>query len=138
MSKKWHDLQERIATSPSRSEPPRRDDQKPRSKRFLTPDDTAIIVERYETGNTTADIGRHYGMSKTRVATILREHGVVIRRKGMTADQAREAVELYAGGKSLAWIGDRLGVSHTTVAAALRTQGVRLRPRPGWGQNSQG
>jgi DNA invertase Pin-like site-specific DNA recombinase len=97
----------------------------------LKPEDTADIVARYQAGETTQQIGTHYGISKTRVATVLSEQGVPIRRQGLTDEQAREAVELYTAGKSLAWIGTRFGVSHTTIAAKLRQEGMQLRPRPG-------
>ncbi|MDM2496042.1 helix-turn-helix domain-containing protein [Mycobacteroides abscessus] len=90
-------------------------------------------MTRYEAGETTQRVGTRYGISKTRVATVLREQSVTIRRQGLTDEQAKEAVELYASGKSLAQIGARFGVSHTTVAAELRKQGVQLRSRPGWG-----
>jgi transcriptional regulator of aromatic amino acid metabolism len=86
----------------------------------------------YQAGETTQQIGTSYGISKTRVATILRKQGITIRRQGLTDEQAREAAALYATGKSLAWLGTRFGVSHTTIAAVLRQQGVELRPRPGW------
>jgi len=108
------------------------DVRKSRSKRFLNPEDIADIVDRYQAGETTQQIGTRYGISKTRVATVLREQGITIRRQGLTDGQAREATELYAAGKSLAWIGTRFGVSHTTIATELRKQGVQLRPRPGW------
>jgi transcriptional regulator of aromatic amino acid metabolism len=77
-------------------------------------------------------LGNRYGISKTRVASVLREQGVTIRRQGMSDEQVKEAATLYAAGKSLAWLGDRYGVSHATVATALRRQGLQLRPRPGW------
>ena len=109
------------------------DNPKSRTKRFLTTGDVTDIVARYQVGETTQEIGTHYGISKTRVATVLREQGVTIRRQGLTAEQAREAAELYVAGKSLSWLGARFGVSHTTIAAVLRQQGVQLRPRPGWG-----
>jgi DNA-directed RNA polymerase specialized sigma24 family protein len=83
-------------------------------------------------GDTTQQIGACYGISKTRVATILREQGITIRRQGLNDDQVREVAQLYATGKSLAWLGARFGVSHTTVATALRRQRIQLRPRPGW------
>ena len=85
-----------------------------------------------EAGETTQQVGTRYGISKTRVATILREQGVAIRRQGLTAKQVREAVVLYEAGKSLAQISARFGVSHTTIAAAFRRHGVQLKPRPGW------
>jgi hypothetical protein len=58
-------------------------------------------------------------------------HGVTIRRQGLSDEQVAEAATLYTAGKSLAWLGARYGVSHTTVAAALRRRGMTLRPRPG-------
>jgi DNA invertase Pin-like site-specific DNA recombinase len=55
----------------------------PRSKRFLTACDVAEIVQKYESGNTTQEIGARYGISKTSVATVLREQGITIRRQGL-------------------------------------------------------
>ena len=57
---------------------------------------------------------------QTRVATVLREQGIAIRRQGLTQEQVSEAAGLYAKGRSLAWLGARYNVSRTTVAAALR------------------
>lgn len=133
LSRKWSDLRERIGESLPR--PPRlyQDKPKTRSKRFLTAQDTADIVARYQAGETTQQVGTRYGISKTRVATILREQDVTIRRQGLSNEQAREAITLYEAGKSLGWIGARFGVSHTTIAAKLRQHGVQLRPRPGFG-----
>jgi transcriptional regulator of aromatic amino acid metabolism len=89
-------------------------------------------VHRHQVGETTQQIATRYGISKPRVATVLREQGVAIRRQGMNDEQVNEAATLYAAGKSLAWLGDRYDVSHTTVATALRRQGLHLRRRPGW------
>jgi uncharacterized protein (DUF433 family) len=132
MSKRWHDLRERIIESSPRPHPLYQDRPKPRSKRVLNPRDLTDIVARYQAGNTTQQIGTHYGISKTRVATVLREQGATIRRQGLSDEQVRDAARLYAQGASLAQIGTRFDVSHTTVAAALRRQGIKLRPRPGW------
>jgi hypothetical protein len=131
LSRKWSDLRKRIEESVPRPPQLYQDRPKIRLKRFLKPEDTAGIVARYQAGETTQQIGTHYGISKTRVSTVLREQGVTIRRQGLTDEQAREAVELYTAGKSLAWIGTRFGVSHTTIAAKLRQQCIQLRPRPG-------
>jgi len=103
-----------------------------RSKRFLKPDDIADISRRYEAGETTQHIGTHYGISKIRVATVLREQGVKLRRQGLTTEQISEAAEYYKAGKSLSWLAARYDVSPMTVSTALRGQGVQLRPRPGW------
>lgn len=88
-------------------------------------------MHRYEAGETTQQIGNRYGISKTRVANVLREQGVAIRRQGLNDEQVGEASMLYAAGRSLAWLGARYGVSHTTVAMALRRRGFQMRRRPG-------
>jgi hypothetical protein len=132
LCKKWAELRKHITESPARPPLSRQDSPKPRSKRFLTAEDITDVVHRYEAGESTQQVGNHYGISKTRVATILREQGVAIRRLGLPAEDVMEAATLYATGKSLAQIGARYGVSHTTVATAFRRQGFQLRPRPGW------
>lgn len=129
---KFADLRKRVNESPSRPPLLRHDGSSSRSKRFLTADDVANIVQKYESGDTTQQIGTCCGVSKTRVATVLREQGITIRRQGLTSEQVSEAAKLYAAGHSLALLGARYGVSHTTVATALRRQGIQLRPRPGW------
>jgi hypothetical protein len=130
LCQKWAELRKYVSESPRR---PAFGHTPPRSKRFLVPTDIHDIVHRYDdAGETTAQIAAHYGISKTRVALVLREQDVMIRRQGLTEEQLTEAAELYAAGRSLAWLGARYGVSHTTVAAALRRQGIQLRPRPGW------
>ena|SRR5215213_2227753 len=132
MSRKWSDLRKRIDESSPR--PPLRHQDKPktRSKRFLSDQDISNIVAEYQAGATTQQVGTHYGISKTRVATVLREQGIAIRRQGLSDEQATEAATLYTTGKSLAWLAARFCVAHTTIAVALRRQGVALRPRPGW------
>jgi hypothetical protein len=101
-------------------------------KRFLNAQDLTDIAARYESGETTQQVGTRYCISKSRVTNILREQGVTIRRQGLNDERIREAATLYAAGRSLAWLGARYGVSHTTVAVALRRQGMQLRPRPRW------
>jgi hypothetical protein len=136
LCKKWAELRKRIDESPARPPLSRRDVPKPRSKRFLTTEDVADIVRRYEVCETTQQVGERYGISKTRVANVLREQGVAIRRQGLNDRQVSEAAMLYAAGRSLAWLGARYDVSHTTVATALRRRGFQLRRRPGWSRSS--
>jgi Mor family transcriptional regulator len=133
LCKKWADLRKRLNESPAQPPLSHQDVPKPRSKRFLTAQDATEIVQRYEAGETTQQVGNHYGISKTRVATILRKQGIAIRRQGLSDEQVTEAAKFYAAGRSLAWIGARYDVSHTTVATALRRKSIQLRTRPGWG-----
>jgi hypothetical protein len=94
--------------------------------------DVIDIAQLYQAGETTQRIVTSFGISKTRVATVLREEGITIRRHGLNDGQVNEAATFYVAGKSLAWLGARYGVSHTTIANALRRQGIELRSRPGW------
>lgn len=132
LCKSWAGLRKSINESLPRPPLSQPNGPKPRAKRFLTADAVTDIVRRYEGGETTQHVGKRYGISKTRVASILTYHGVPIRRQGLNEEQVNEAARLYIAGKSLAWIGAVYGVSHTTVAAALRRKDVELRPRPGW------
>jgi hypothetical protein len=132
LREKYTDLRKRVLEAPPR--PPLLRSQAPpaRTKRFLTESDATDIAQRYEAGETTRQIGTRHAISKTRVATVLREQGITIRRQGLTDEQVAEAAMLYVKGKSLSWLGIRFNVSHTTVATALRRQGIQPRPRPGW------
>ena len=132
LCKNWADLRKSIDESSPRPLLSLPNGPKPRAKRFLTADAVTDIVRRYEGGETTQQVGKRYGISKTGVASILTRHGVPIRRQGLNEEQVDGAAGLYVAGKSLAWIGAVYGVSHTTVAAALRRKDVELRPRPGW------
>lgn len=132
LSNKWSNLRERINASSPRSPLLYQDKPKSRIKRLLNANDTADIATRYEAGETTQQIATRYGISKTRVATILRDHNITIRRQGLTTEQVAEAANLYAAGQSLAQLGARFDASHTTIAAAFRRRGIELRPRPGW------
>ena len=131
LCEKFADLRKRVKESPPRPPLLRSDGPLPRSKRFLNADDLAHIVQRYESGDTTQEIGTRYGISKTRVASILHEQGITIRRQGLTDRQVNEAAHFYSAGRSLAWLANRYGVSPMTVSMAFRRHGVQLRPRRG-------
>jgi hypothetical protein len=102
LCKRWSELRKRISEAPQR---PASSGTPPRSKRFLLPTDIDDIVHRYDGGETTQQIGAHFRISKSRVATVLREQGITIRRQGLTSEQSAEAQMLYSDSKSLAWLG---------------------------------
>jgi hypothetical protein len=102
LCKKWADLRERINASTPRPPLLCQERSKIRSKRFLSAQDITDIVARHEVGETTQQVGSRYGISKARVATILRDRGIAIRRQGLNDVQVSEAAMLYAAGKSLA------------------------------------
>ena len=93
-----------------------------------------ISCRRYEGGETTQQVGKRYGIFKSRVASIL----TLSRRPHPTSRASRRTSQRsppgsYRPGKSLAWIGAVYGVSHTTVAAALRRRDVEAAAATGLG-----
>jgi hypothetical protein len=98
----------------------------------LSAEDLADVIAKYESGATTSELGAMYRVSKSRISAVLRQHGVNLRRQGLTNEQAREAGDFYNTGRSLAWLGARYGISNTTASRILRKQCIEVRPRPGW------
>jgi uncharacterized protein (DUF433 family) len=56
----------------------------------LVSTDIDDIVHQYDAGETTEQISAHYGISKTRVAFVLREQGVRVGRRGLTDERLTE------------------------------------------------
>jgi DNA invertase Pin-like site-specific DNA recombinase len=127
LCKKFADLRKCIQDTVPRPPLLYQERTKTRSKRFLNDADIDEIGRRYEAGETTQQVGTRYGISKTRVATILRAHGIKLRRQGLSDKQVSKAVKLYASGNSLAVIGKQLGLSPTTIGKALTNAGVKMR-----------
>ena len=84
LREKRAELRKRIQESPRRPSRTHHGDPPPRSKRFLNADDLTEIALSYEAGATTNAIASSYGISKTKVATVLREQGITLRRRGLT------------------------------------------------------
>jgi hypothetical protein len=103
-----HSRGRRISGLPSRPPILRHDGPPPRSKRLLTAQDLTDIMHRYEAGETTQQIGERFSISKTRVASVLREQGIAIRRQGLSDTQRIEATTLYATAQIIGMVGRSL------------------------------
>jgi hypothetical protein len=73
-----------------------------------------------------------YGLGKGTILRVLREHGVQMRRQGLSDSQIKEAMRLYADGWSLERLGQRYDCAHTVVRKALLDNGISMRARRGW------
>lgn len=102
---------------PADPERPRRQAQ-PHAVRRLRAEQAEGMVRDYQAGATLREIGRHYGLSRQTISTILEQAGVTIRRQGLTNEQIDQAVRLYDCGLSLARIGERLRVDASTIPVA--------------------
>ena len=77
------------------------------------------------------ELGTQFGINRKTVSNIVRRHGVVMRRCGLSAEQIDDAVRLYGESWSLARIGQKFDVDSTTVHRRLRERGVRMRDAQG-------
>jgi transposase-like protein len=68
-----------------------------------------------------------YGISKTSVQRLLKEHGVTLRHQGLSPDQLRHAAHLYQAGKSVAQVARALSLSPSSVYDALTRAGTAMR-----------
>jgi DNA-binding CsgD family transcriptional regulator len=97
----------------------------------LAPSAVNELIKQYESGKSSHELAKTYGINKGSVIRLLRQADVSIRRQRLTANQVAEAAQLYASGDSLARIGVHLGVDHGTVWRALKKHGVPMRDTHG-------
>ncbi|MGY1651782.1 helix-turn-helix domain-containing protein [Geodermatophilus sp. SYSU D01119] len=95
----------------------------------LSDETVAAIVDAYQAGATTREVGERYNLAHSSVNKLLKRNGVATRRRSPgDADRAR-AVALYAAGKSTRQIGAELELGASTVQRVLHSEGVQLWPR---------
>jgi len=102
-------------------------------KRFvwLTPDQAATVVERYQAGATVYELGRQFGISRKTVSAHLQRAGIPTRYRLLDGQAVAQATRLYLDGWSLARIASHFNVSPSTVHTALRQAGVPMRDSHG-------
>lgn len=97
----------------------------------LTPSERALVVKRYEAGETSIALAGEYGVAKSTILSILREANVVVRRQPLTPEQVSEAAVLYESGLSLSQVAAQMFLKQDTIRLALKAHGVTLRPATG-------
>jgi len=85
-------------------------------------------VAAYEAGASVPKLQQRFGSSKSAVVSILREHGVEMRRQPMDEAQLARVIELYESGLSIRQVAAQLGLPKTTVQNALAKTDVVMRP----------
>lgn len=91
----------------------------------------AAVEARYAEGAKLRNLAPELGVSRVRLADLLRQRGVRIRNASPTPDEVTEMVGRYESGESLEQIGKRLGFSGGTVRNRLATRGVAMRDSHG-------
>lgn len=91
----------------------------------------AAAEARYAEGAKLRDLAPELGVSRVRLADLLRQRGVRIRNASPTPDEVTEMVRRYESGESLEQIGERLGFNGGTVRNRLVACGVAMRDSHG-------
>ena len=98
-----------------------------RIRRRLSSDTVAQLVKRYEAGEHTPALSREFGISRSRLCTLLRSEGVTLRRRPIDGDSSKRAANLYVQGASIQDVAKTTGYSYGTVRRALLDMGVPVR-----------
>ncbi len=93
------------------------------------------ICRLYRMGRTMKVIGQGYGVSPTRIMSVLRRHGVQSRPDGMGrrmfgAETEHEIRTRYESGETSPNLARDYGCSHKSVLSAVRRAGGVVRPAP--------
>ena len=101
-------------------------------RKKLSPQDEAVILERYAAGETQKRIALDYPVNRATVGNILIRHEVSKRKKGPTIKLAGECLirarELRGQGWSYRKISKEIGLAHTTIRAALVKEEAEVLP----------
>ena len=81
----------------------------------LTEDEIQAVLRRYEAGEASATVGKAFGISKTTVISILNEHGIAIRKLGLTDKQKQQATRLRQSGLTLNEVARQIGSNYSAT-----------------------
>ncbi|HXI17808.1 MAG TPA: HNH endonuclease [Chloroflexota bacterium] len=95
----------------------------------LTPEQEAVLSERYTSGERSGALGREFGIHPATAREIARRGGAPINPRGnryraFSPSEVAEMQRLWHGGLSQHAIGQRLGAVQTTISKALQRAGV--------------
>ncbi|EFG46466.1 hypothetical protein HMPREF0183_2270 [Brevibacterium mcbrellneri ATCC 49030] len=93
-----------------------------------------VAQRQYEAGATLRDLANELGIGWGRLALLLRDRGVRMRRATAPPDEVREMAHRYASGESLERVDKHLGFSPSTVHNHLRFADIVLRDAHGCGK----
>ena len=89
--------------------------------------DLAVAETRYEAGAALREVASDVGVSRERLASLLRSRGIRLRRSSPSDAEVDEMVRRYEAGESLERVGAGLGFSAGTVRNWLLSRGVAMR-----------
>ena len=85
------------------------------------------IVKRYQAGESSTKLAKHFSIGKSSILQVLRNNNVEIRHQPMTRDEIIVAVKLYSDGLSLMSVGNRFNRSASAIQNVLIREGIERR-----------
>lgn len=82
------------------------------------------LLADYQAGCTGRELAEHYGLARSTVIRLLRQHGVAVRHPRVTPDEAAEMVRLYRSGVRQVDIGARFGRDPGNIWHLLKRAGA--------------
>ncbi|WP_284979512.1 LuxR C-terminal-related transcriptional regulator [Arthrobacter sp. fls2-241-R2A-200] len=85
----------------------------------FTPDELNHLVARYQAGESSLQLAKEKGMTKSTFLRLLANHGVEPRKFGLTPAKEREVLHLRQQGMGMRRIAAKVGCSYGTVRTFL-------------------
>lgn len=100
-----------------------------KTARQLRPAEVDKLVEAYEAGATTHELGIHFGVWRGTAGRHLKARGIDTRAPNLGQDDLQEAADLYRAGWTLDRLAKRYSIGYNTIRVRLITAGVTMRPK---------
>jgi len=86
-----------------------------------------MAVRGYEESDRAMSIAKGLEVAPSALIRLLRQHGVVVRKDGVSTEQARQLAKEYEAGATMAELEAKYKLSHSTVYRALHRVGISAR-----------
>ncbi|HEV8562694.1 MAG TPA: hypothetical protein VGR06_40780, partial [Actinophytocola sp.] len=100
-----------------------------KTARQLRPAEIDRLVEAYNAGATTHELGARFGVWRGTIGRHLKARGIDTRAPNLRHDDLQEAADLYRIGWTLDKLAKRYGIGYNTMRVRLVAAGVSMRPR---------
>lgn len=87
------------------------------------------IVGRANAGESARSLARELGVANSALTRMLREEGVVIRKRTVSAEDEQALAGAYEAGDTIAELETEFKLSHGAVIRALHRAGVEMRAK---------
>lgn len=85
----------------------------------LEPQQIQALIRQYRSGQSASAVARQAGVSTSALLTLLRKHGVAVRRPGISDTLARALAQAHQAGATLRQLEQQYGLSHGVVWRAV-------------------